>query len=572
MQERLYADGLMSNLKDLYDALQESCITNIQEYLRSVVLEPGLRVVGDDFLVYVDGNSLRVKLGGAIFPNYEVFLAPENSAWASLEIPDADDVTDKIYYIKLRQGYVYSHEYPLVPLDDEEGSVLVPQTRAKVAKRVGAELVISEVGSCSSNELMLAYMVWEDGAVVIEDKRGLNLIKMSGQYGFWQVMAPAVDVAGLMSFCMDEMVPEGTWDGSQFKSINIDTPVNRKRRYAVIQIRWDRPTQAAIDDAGGPLYYKARIVPVQDEAGIGDDPETAEEITLYSLEEHVVFRSDDPDYANYIFSNIRCAEGVMYRAEVYQVSNRFDNIISEDGVKDYIIGGRPTEVSLSEAPDTMTLQLTPVGPFGMVINATPIGPIEGLLQIFFEEYDTTPGTIEIERLCNLAYEGVPKPVYLFGTNHDGYRIKARLVGRGQIVLAESAEASGAYATANANYEQIVVLKAQRTSNIDNPQNAVVIATFEAPFNCVISRAQICAIREMEIYGGTTSTVDFRTTSVTGVYDVDLDKYGSGYVEYDVDDEILAGETVSAFYRSDPLNMGDPAWLTMILYLKPTYSG
>jgi hypothetical protein len=170
----------------------------------------------------------------------------------------------------------------------------------------------------------------------------------------------------------------------------------------------------------------------------------------------------------------------------------------------------------------------------------------------------------------LAYEGPPRPVYIFGTVHDGYRIKARIVGRGQIVMAESTEQNADYARSTSLYEQVVVLRAERTHDLDNLETDAVIATFTAPFDCVIGRAQVCALQELDLYNGLHAMVDFQTDTISGVYQVPLDRYGIGYVEYDDDDILIAGETVSAVFTSDAPG-SDPAGLTMILYLKPSYT-
>lgn len=477
MRKILFKSGLVDSLTNLYDELQEASIYNIKEYLKGFVITPGLRSNGDMFLVRLDQSRIRVALGACVFDNYEVFVAPQN-AELYLDLPDFD-TTDATYYVILKQGYTYSHSKDVFPSDDAEAT-----TASYALRRVNVSIELSTSGETLDNEILLGSISSMSGEVIVSNARHLKTMEILSYYANWGLTSLAViNVSGVDSFSLESHSITG--EGPK-------PPSTQKMTF--VRVHWKRLSSASLGLRPGPVYYKIVLTPVMyDEyPGSGGVPYDDASVEAFRL-----FHVSDSS-GTYMSATLPAMEGVVYRANVYQVSGPSGLVVSGKGDSKLILAGAPSSAGIDEAE----LELDIFGP-GLSLPSGEwlsrlyfINPKTGSsesrrYQLFIAEH--SPGSvIDIKTKEYLYYDGPPQALYYRPSGMSYISIMARIVGEGGLVVASSTiHTYKQDSTIYSAHEDVIPIKSPLTVDIWAAPSGVatsrVIGYFYAPYNMVITR-------------------------------------------------------------------------------------
>lgn len=577
MKRVLCKSGQIDSLTDLYDALQEASIYNIKEYLKGFVITPGLRSEGDMFLVRLDQSRLRVALGACVFDNYEVFVAPENTE-LYLDLPDFQ-TTNSVYYIIMKQGYSYSHEKDVIPFDDGGSEVT---TTAYALRRVNVSIELSSSGDTLDNEILLASVTSVDGEVVVNNARHLNTMEILSYYASWGLSAIAmVNVSGVDSFSLESHTVVG--EGPQPPSM---------QKMTFVRVHWPKPTVSSIGVRPGPIYYKVVLTPVVYDTYPGSGGVAHEDA---SIEAYRIFKTSDTT-GKYMSATLPAREGVVYRANVYQVSGPSGLVVSGTGLTKLILAGAPPATEMESGESELTL--TVFGP-GMPPSSGDwqsrlyfIRPQTGSsdsrrYQLFIAEHSGAGGSLlDITTKEYLYYDGPPKAVFYRPSGLANISMMGRIIGDGgRIVAASTVHTYSQGASVYAAHEDVIAVKAPLTEDIWAIPTGIAtsrnIGYFYAPYNMIVTKIAVTnPYTGEENYYTINDDVDIELTGTSlisgdyeiNVYDVD-DGEATKVFEYNPGEypEIPAGELITVTATKAGSSNPVPDGLVILVYARRVIS-
>lgn len=394
MNRILAESGLKIKRSDLYEYLQDAMAFNVEAYLKSIILSPGLRIAeSDDFQATVQGSKIVVKLGAAIFDDYRVFVPPSGDQNLEIDMGDVDlDASTQGINLWLVPEDVDSHlQYKMLSKDMY---YTVRQTSVKI-------VVANDTTSMPGCYLLASGTVDIAGVVTLTSKVHLSVLRLIPAYraSSWDLASgilPSVqDVAANLVRMSDYAA--GSFHG---KAINkLSPPCNRRANYC-IDVSWLAPGKAEVKSLGGVAYFQIKATPVVN--GV--------EVDQYSLTAIVPYPAADAgqNAVIRIGGRIRVDWGVGYNVRVCRVTGDLDHKIGQASDP---VAVMPTQI-LTPPPITITLDYAyDVGDI-IKITHNKLPDCDYYHNVYSVEYTGTDKTDEQVRIKrNLIYSGPIKTVY-----------------------------------------------------------------------------------------------------------------------------------------------------------------
>lgn len=396
MKRVLTERGLMIKLSELYDLIQDKMDDNFIDLIKSLILEPGLRIAeGDEFLVHQVGSDLKVKAGGVVFPNYDIFVPSDSMADMSLDLSDIDGVNDSgsIFYIYITLTTDLTHP------QRQSGTMDVFYT---VQQNVVKVILAAETTAPPSNSYLLAKAtVRGDGSISLEDRRMESVLKLVSKYALegWEADTVPTQVTGVEGriLYLEDFRHAGT-EGYAFNNQSLS--INRRIGPA-LEVSWDAPSEEELDAINGVVYYKVVATP---DNSLGSSVPQANIEQIVTIDRIGITKSAKP--AKRIGCLMPCDLGSYYSVVVYRISDILDMDISAASDAITVMAGISfTEEGTLDVNIEYTLNSTDF--IKISTNTTPTP--NTVVRVFACEYETTAPS-EIEDIRYLVYEGVAQDI------------------------------------------------------------------------------------------------------------------------------------------------------------------
>ena len=330
MTHRFLAErGLAIKLSELYETLQDCLDDNFVTWVKSIILKPGLRIAeGDEFLVRQEGDTLRIKVGAIVFPDYDIFVPDSSASDMILPLSGVPGINEpgNEYAIYIVGAASLSHPYRRSGTSGTFYTVRQNAVKAVIRK--------SPTGGLPVNHYLLAKVtVGEGGGLTIEDQRMSSVLTLVSKYAR-EDWLEAHELNGVRNVSAQLVFLEDFRHSSvQGHSFNDQSlPINRRRGPA-LEITWDAPTAQQLDAINGVMYYKVVATPVYGDETIPDA--AIEQIVIVDRISSLQYKLP----ANRTGCLVPCELGVKYEIMVYKVSDVLDMKISSSGDPIYVLAG-----------------------------------------------------------------------------------------------------------------------------------------------------------------------------------------------------------------------------------------
>lgn len=395
MKKILAERGLQINLSDLYSIMQEDMGSNFTSFVKSVILEPGLRIAeGDEFLVRKEGSYLKVKSGGVVFADYDIFVPSSTASDLSISLDGVSGINEPgveyAIYIKLFTNV--SHPYPKI--NSSEAFMTV---RRNIVKAI----LVNASASPGANAYLLAVAtVALDGSLVIEDRRMGSLLKLVSKYAShnWESEAIPSKVEDVEA----QFISLENYKISSVEGFPVDssTSLINRRIGPAIQVTWPFPSATELDALNGVVYYKAVAIPSVN--GI--------QLTEGSVEQIVVIDRIGVSEISIgrVGCMIHCDLGAYYSVFVYRISDVLDMKVSEPSNAVIVRAG--AEVALAVEMIEVSLAYAYNSSDFINISTSVEASRDFVIRVFAYESVAGSGPEYISRLEYLLYEGPPRDV------------------------------------------------------------------------------------------------------------------------------------------------------------------
>ena len=395
--------GLMIKLSELYELIQGNMDDNFTGFVKSVILEPGLRIAeGDEFLVHQVGENLMIKMGGVVFPNWDIFLPSESATDLIIDVSGIEGINEPgtVFSVWLVLEEAASH--PQRKMDTYQLFRTVQQNVVKAY--LYPENYAPPAGMVSY--LLTMVTVQEDGVLEFTDKRFDSILKLVSRYAHedWE----AADIASVVekveaNFLLLEDYRQASVGGYP---INKQSLAINRRLGPVLEVFWPAPLQSELDAVGGIVYYKVIAVP-------DVSPATLTLIEWGSLSQIVMVDRIGIEELNSerIGCIMNCELGVNYSITVHRISNILDMQISAASDPVIVKAGAPETSSTACQSISSGISYAFMTSDFIKINYDIAPSPDTIARIFIREYSGTPYTgEELNDLKYLAYEGAIQEV------------------------------------------------------------------------------------------------------------------------------------------------------------------
>jgi len=316
MKTILAERGLMITRNELYDTVQDAMGLNIHAYIKAIILEPGLRIAeGNEFMVYVSGQILRIPIGSVVFDDYSIFVPDTGSQSAEIDLSD------------INWSSVISDSFNvwIVPVDDE--THYVPRVRNKdltpTVLRQSIKIVVTATGSSPGpNSILIGMGEYQaDGSIQMTQNAINKVMKLVPTYRAksWGSSAKIIPaVSGITaSFGSTYNDKAGSFKDNP---VNVESLPCNSRFFDYADLSWPSPSSQELDAMGGLAYYAVVATPV-----VGGVEDSAK-----ARKRHVIYTMDDAlnRAAIRVQARIRLDWGVDYNIRVYRVTNTLNYTIS----------------------------------------------------------------------------------------------------------------------------------------------------------------------------------------------------------------------------------------------------
>ena len=399
MSKRVITErGLMIKLSDLYELIQDNMDDDFIGFVKSMILEPGLRISeGDEFLVHRVGNTLQVKVGAIVFPNYDIFVPSDSSTDMSINLDDVTNINEPGTIFKVCVILATDLSHPQKQAGTSEAFYTVQQNAVKV-------VLLSETGAQPTNSYLLGTAtIRTDGSLDLKDKRLESILKLLPNYSdsTWETedvpITPEEVEANFIT--LEDYRHSGT-QGYAFDKKSL--PINRRIGPA-LEVTWDAPTGDDLDVINGVMYYKVIAIPVN-AVGTSIPAGVIEQIVIIDRVDASASKMPDKK----IGCLIPCDLGCYYQVEVYRISNILDFEISDASTAVMVYTGN---VSIKTTSTNISLDIEyTLNSTDFIRIASNTAPSRNtVIRVFAYEYSTTRPT-DIEDLNYLIYEGMAQDV------------------------------------------------------------------------------------------------------------------------------------------------------------------
>lgn len=455
--------GLIDTFQNLYTDLQDCIETNAKSLLRTIVLEPGLKIITDEFECIVLGNLLEIQLGAVVFHDYNLYVPERGINKARLALPDVEEYNEgDVLYVIVSHHTFTDHPYNVIPVD---GVV----TEADAVQRNSAEITIQS--TYTINDLIPAELELISGVWVVHDWRyryTLKLLKGARRNipsNFTEVWGDPVSDIVVTTYNLSDLRHTKASVGTDIAVLNTQSHIVHRGACSVINVEWDTPSTDEIHFYGGLAYYKVLLTPIRSTNYIPGSPPVDEAPYPAQSIETIVFY-DIYDNQERMGTSIPVTPHVIYKIIIYRLNDNLEQIATSSSDALYCIAGMTSQTcyECSLIADFYA-SITPIGnPNTIKIHIENVISNQEniILQVFISDYETWPGSgpssTSLTQKKFLYYEGPVRDVfYCIRDGIDGAFIYPRLVCReGNIVI--DSWGSGqvyAYRARNVESENIV---------------------------------------------------------------------------------------------------------------------
>ena len=342
MKQILAEQGLMISREELYDDVQDTMDYNLTAYLKSIILQPGLKIAnGDEFLVTPYGLNLQVNIGSVVFPDYTLFVPGPTTTSAVLDMSGMND-----------GGVALSSKFNVWVIPEYKDSHYVHRVRSKdltatIRRRTIKIVVTPQSVSPGSNSYLIAMGSFEaDGSISIIQNAINNILKLIPTYKAesWNSSVSILPVVTGVTAVYGKSNSNRALSFRD-KDINRESLPNNVRPHYYADVSWPSPGLPELEAMGGLAYYSIKATPLVSGA----------EIEHKSRVQHLVFTMDDVNKSAAIRAGakVNLDWGVAYRIRVYRVTNQLN-----------------LEMSTASAPITVNSDIQPSPAGGLLIQHT----------------------------------------------------------------------------------------------------------------------------------------------------------------------------------------------------------
>lgn len=426
MKSFLAERGLMITLTDLYEDLQNDLNYNLEAYLRSIILEPGLRIAeGDEFSITRQGDSLVAPAGAIVFPNYELFV-PER---------EASHLRADISELELAVGEVAKDINVYVALETTETH---PQRQAQskdlfyTVRRNAIKLVVCDSTTMppAQSYLLARGSIDDQQNISLTDVRHNSVLKIVSIYEAhdwdpYQSIMPAVSDVKVGGLRLADYRQE-IYNNQPINQRSI--PLNEHGGHC-LDVHWPAPSGDEMEAMGGIAYYKVTATPIEGESEYREA--TVEQTVVVSRED---IETEQPLRIGCL---VPVTTGVKYNVRVYRVSNLLNLRVAN--ASDAVVGSiglNPEYTSIENLTISITEGYNSYEFLTISVNDQP-GPARAL-RLYVAEYSGSPPD-ELTDRRYLYYEG-PITSIDYQINdfaNTGIAVHAQVVGKNQEILAEA---------------------------------------------------------------------------------------------------------------------------------------